>query len=435
MNSSTIDSNWVGQVIDGKFPLLQWLGNSGSGGIFLTELDGDPSRKAAIKLIPPDEDAAQARIRAWTSIATLSHPHLMRIFHTGSWRIDSSLLLYAVTEYAEENLSQILPERPLTPSETREMLEPVLDALDYLHTNGFVHGHLKPSNIMVVDDQLKIFSESLRVAGQPIRTVASPSVYDAPESAAGPISPSADIWSLGALLVETLTQHPPVWERETHQEPVVPESIPQPFAVIARECLRIDPQRRCSLGEIKARLEAPPSLPVPATKSVPTASAKQRLRAFAAAALVLILVVSAVLLRSHHQTHPTPTIPKSQTAVSHAPSTHPSSATRKQISKSAAVSGVVGNQVLPDVPDRVRNTIHGTVRVSIRVTVDPYGAVSGASVESSGSKYFSNLALQAARQWKFKPSPAKEQAASRVFLLRFEFTKTATRVVPAEVTR
>src|ERR1035438_277380 len=142
MNSSTIDSNWVGQVIDGKFPLLQWLGNSGSGGIFLTELDGDPSRKAAIKLIPSDEDAAQARIRAWTSIATLSHPHLMRIFHTGSWCVDSNLLLYAVTEYAEENLSQILPERPLTPSETREMLEPVLDALGYLHTNGFVHGHL-----------------------------------------------------------------------------------------------------------------------------------------------------------------------------------------------------------------------------------------------------------------------------------------------------
>jgi TonB family protein len=435
MNSSTIDSGWVGRVIDGRFSLLQWLGSSGRGGVFFTELDGNPQRRAAIKLIPADENEAQARIRVWASTAALSHPHLMRLFQTGTWRVGSDLLLYAVMEFAEQDLSQILPERPLTPSETREMLEPVLDALGYLHTNGFVHGHLNPSNIMVVDDQLKIFSESLRVAGEPIRTVESPSVYYAPESAAGPISPSADLWSLGALLVETLTQHPPVWERSMHQEPVVPESIPQPFATIARECLRIDPQRRCTLGEIKAHLEAPPSPPVPATKSVPTVPAKQRLRAFAAAALVLILVVSAVLLRSHHQTHPTPTIPESQTAVSHASSTHPPSVTKRRISKPAAVSGVMVNQVLPDVPPRVRNTIHGTVRVSIRVTVDPHGAVSDASVESTGSKYFSNLALQAARQWRFKPSPAKEQAARRVFLLRFEFTQTATRAVPVEVAR
>ncbi|MFY9855221.1 MAG: hypothetical protein WAK26_15220, partial [Terracidiphilus sp.] len=119
MNSSTIDRDWVGRVIDGRFPLLQWLGSSGLGGVFLTELDGNPQSKAAIKLIPADESAAQARIRVWASTATLTHSHLISIFHTGSWRIGSNLFLYAVTEYAEENLSLILPERPLTPSETR----------------------------------------------------------------------------------------------------------------------------------------------------------------------------------------------------------------------------------------------------------------------------------------------------------------------------
>ena len=299
MNSSIIDSDWVGRVIDGRFSLLQWLGSSGRGGVFFTELDGNPQRKAAIKLIPADESSAQARIRVWASTESVSHPRLMRVFHTGSWRIGSNLFLYAVTEYAEQNLAQILPERPLTPSETREMLEPVLDALGYLHKSGFVHGHLKPSNIMVVDDELKVSSESLQVAGQPLGIVASPGVYDAPESAAGPITPSADIWSLGVLLVETLTQHPPVWERSTHQEPVVPESIPQPFAAIARECLRIDPRRRCTIGEIKARLESPQSKPESAKKTSSTAPAKQRLMALVAAALVLILVVSAFLLRSH----------------------------------------------------------------------------------------------------------------------------------------
>jgi hypothetical protein len=44
-------------------------------------------------------------------------------------RLGNMGLIYVVMEYAEENLSQILPHRPLTPAEAREVLEPVLDAL------------------------------------------------------------------------------------------------------------------------------------------------------------------------------------------------------------------------------------------------------------------------------------------------------------------
>lgn len=396
------------------------------GGVFLTELDGDPSRKAAIKLIPADESSSQARLRVWASTATLTHPRLMRLFHTGSWRVGSNLLLYAVMEYAEENLSQILPERSLTPSETREMLEPVLDVLGYLHKNGFVHGHLKPSNIMVVDDQLKISSENLQVAGDPVRISTSPSVYDAPESVAGPISPRADLWSLGVLLVETLTQHPPVWKRSTHQEPGVPESIPQPFAAIARECLRIDPQRRCIISKIKARLGLPQSVSEPASDTSSKAPAKHRLMAFVAAALVLLLVISGLLLRSH-QTPPSPPIGEPQAASPAAAPSRPSSVSRKQSARATAVNAGVVNQILPDVPPKARNTIRGTVVANIRVTVEPDGEVSDAAIESGGSKYFSDLALRAARQWSFKPLQADGQAVSRVLLLHFEFTQTATR--------
>ena len=65
-------------------------------------------------------------------------------------------LLYVVTEYADETLSQILPERPLSPREAREMLGPVLGALSYLHNRCLTHGHLRPTNIMVIDDQVKL---------------------------------------------------------------------------------------------------------------------------------------------------------------------------------------------------------------------------------------------------------------------------------------
>ena len=103
----------------------------------------------------------------------------MRLFHAGRCQIDDDVQLYVVTEYAEENLSQILPERPLTPTEAREMLDPVLDALSYLHERGFVHGALKPSNIMVVENQLKLSVDSIEVAGKLGKHLSTLSVYDA----------------------------------------------------------------------------------------------------------------------------------------------------------------------------------------------------------------------------------------------------------------
>jgi TonB family protein len=83
----------------------------------------------------------------------------------------------------------------------------------------------------------------------------------------------------------------------------------------------------------------------------------------------------------------------------------------------------------------VRETIHGKIQVSIRVTVDAGGNVSNAAVDSPGpSKYFAKAALQAAQQWRFKPAQVNGQAVSSVWVLRFEFGKTATEVTPVEVT-
>ena len=161
MNTAKIRSDWVGRVIDGRFALRQWLGGSEQSGVFLTELEEDRSQKAAIKLIPADAEDADAQLACWARTQPLSHPHLMRLVSFGRCWIEGAALLYAVTEYSDEILSQILPARPLTPAEAREMLGPILDALSYLHGKGFVHGHLKPSNILVVGDQLKLSSDRL----------------------------------------------------------------------------------------------------------------------------------------------------------------------------------------------------------------------------------------------------------------------------------
>jgi len=60
----------------------------------------------------------EAQIARWQAVRELNHPSLIRIFDTGRWELDGTALLYVVMEYAEENLSQILPERALTAEET-----------------------------------------------------------------------------------------------------------------------------------------------------------------------------------------------------------------------------------------------------------------------------------------------------------------------------
>jgi len=433
MNTAAIREDWVGRVIDGRFTLLRWLGGSARGEVFLTELPGHPEQKAAIKLVPADTKDAEALVAGWAATTTLSHPHLTRLFHAGRCQVHTVPLLYVVTEYADEDLSQIIPERPLTASEAREMLHPVLDALAYLHERGLVHGHLRPSNVMVVDNQVKISSDRVHVVGEDGGHFSAPTVYDAPEVAQS-ISPAAAVWSLGVTLVEALTRHVPVWDRSTDAQPVVPKSVPQPFADIAQECLRVDPTRRCTLAEIKARLENAPS----SSKAVDTTSrtilVKRGALAIGVPTLVVLAVVAIVNLRPG--TAPSPTTEEQRPAPSTPSLTSRSpEVSETQTSKGVLVKGAVAERVLPQVPRSARQTIQGKIRVIVRVRVDPSGDVSNARLDSTGpSTYFANLALQAARRWKFRPALLNGQAVPSVWVLRFRFGRRTTDVSPVEAT-
>lgn len=80
------------------------------------------------------------------------------------------------------------------------------------------------------------------------------------------------------------------------------------------------------------------------------------------------------------------------------------------------------HEEIPDVPRSARDTIHGRIKVAIRVAVDSSGSVISASLEKPGpSSYFARLATEAARKWKFAPADNQD---SRKWLLSFEFTRS-----------
>jgi TonB family protein len=79
------------------------------------------------------------------------------------------------------------------------------------------------------------------------------------------------------------------------------------------------------------------------------------------------------------------------------------------------------NQAVPTPSQSALQTIRGTIRVSVRVTIDRQGKVIAATPEIPGpSRYFERLSVEAARKWTFAPVNSDEQ---RTMLLRFHFTR------------
>ena len=293
---------------------------------------------------------------------------------------------------------------------------------------------------MAVDHRLKLSSDSLRPAGEVTRSRADMSSavlssYDAPETGAAPNSPAADVWSLGATLVTALTQKPPVWDRKTSAELSIPATLPEPFRQIARECLRRNPAERCTLAQIQQRLQGGPitaqvsraPVSAPASTTATSTSKTSRLKVLAPLAVLVLAggFFGVKWLSSGNE---------SGKEVSAVKETQPSAGSPSAPSPSTGtVPGSVVNRVLPDVPRSARMTIHGKIKVVVRVNVDSAGAVSGATLVTPGpSHYFANLALRAAQQWKFQPAKVNGQAVASEWTLQFLFGRNGPEVNPGE---
>jgi len=440
-----------GSVVNGRFRLLRWLGGSRTSAAYLTAYDDNPPRMAALKLMPASAPEAEARLAGWSAIARLSHKNLIGVIDCGHTQIDHSQFVYEVTEYADEVLSEILPARPLTTDEAREMLGPVFNTLGYMQAQGYVHGRLKPSNILVVADRLKLSADCIALAaGNRVEPAMKGvldtsgferSVYDAPELARGAVSPAVDVWSLGMTLVAALTQRPAQWDQAFQKEPVIPAEIAEPFGQIARECLQVDPAKRATLDELRAILD-PDSIPlVVARRSDDVDQAENSERAgnwkaalITVAAVVAVAGAALMVRKAEFSAKGTGDSQQQVSAVGKRQSVPPESASKRarqmarekpspsgrtpQANAGGTASaelpafergdgrdGVV-KRVIPDVLPAAQQSIRGQVNVSVRVTVDGAGDVTDAELQRpSGSRYFNRVAVDAARQWKFAATP------------------------------
>jgi TonB family protein len=458
---SELLKSWEGRVVDGQFPLQKWLGGSDHSAVFMTERSGKAPVKAAIKLIWADNFfprslTVDAQLSRWLEISQFSHPHLIRLFESGCGEIDNQRFLYVVMEYAEEDLGQILPLRPLSSEEVAGMLPPTVQALASVHEAGFVHSRIKPSNVMAVNDQLKISSDGLRKADE--HTSVS-SAYDAPELVSQGPSQASDLWSLGATLVAVLTQREPAEHSDSGTVPTIPDTLQEPFLGIARQSLRADPKQRLTIKQLLLDLNGEPASnrdaileSKPESKSVVVAipgvpemrTTRKPSRPWVVLAIALAVLIFGFLIylrtssRSATETAPaarevSPTEAKNGSGAAPALPSPAAPTENAPAVKSGIVAGTVRNQVPPEVSRGAESTIHGHVKVSVHLSVDASGNVSEATLVSAGpSQYFAGRALAAARLWKFDPAKIDGKATPSEWVLRFQFGKGSQTVAPTE---
>jgi TonB family protein len=475
MNIAEIGRAWEGRMLDARLPLRQWLGNTDHSCVYLTEIAGPKSPKAVVKLFPADFFDADHQLPRWRALALLNSPYLLRVLDGGRSEIDKTPFFFVVTDFAEEDLGQILPQRALTPDEVKELLPPVLDGLAYLHKNGFVHGHIQPSNIMAMGDKIKLPVDRAYKTGEPRDNTSPLTPYDAPETATGSLTSAADVWSLGMFLIAALKQRPLTVTGNQPAAPKIPGDIPEPLRSLIGDCLVVEPKNRSTIAEIGAWLQptiavtsnasaaaakpAPVAKPAPAVRPAPApSSSPMRIVEVAqgspiprrsgwriGAPITVVALIVALFLGQRmfsHKHEPalpiaerteSPERPESPETKEAKPAPAPATTPAQNASQP---EDPIRHRVVPEVSANTRKTIHGVIKIGVHVDVDQSGKVIAAKVTSpSSSRYFNNLAQETAQQWEFTPPQQNGEAVPSAWQLRFQFSRKSTAVVPSRTSQ
>ena len=207
------------KVFGNRYEIGQMIGTGGMADVYIGE-DQRLSRKVAVKVLRSDlarDPSFLARFRKEAlAAAGLNHPGIVAVYDSGEEGQNSYIVMELVNGHTlREELQNPVA---LTVDRSLEIIEGVLDALSYSHTNGIIHRDIKPGNIMLTDaGDVKVMDFGIARAMDDIGAtmtstwnVVGTAQYLSPEQATGEAADlRSDIYSVGCLLYELVTGRPP----------------------------------------------------------------------------------------------------------------------------------------------------------------------------------------------------------------------------------
>ncbi|HUR41874.1 MAG TPA: serine/threonine-protein kinase [Verrucomicrobiae bacterium] len=208
----------------GKYLIRGELGR-GAGGIVYRSHDPFVRRDVAVKIArhqgdgsiaPEDTEEGKAFFAEARAAGMLQHPNIVSLFDAGA----EGDLFYLVMEYIDGTtlLPLCNPHAPRPPVDrVLEIIFKCANALDYSHSRGILHRDIKPSNIMlnaagvpkIMDFSIAEINTDTQSGFALSQSLLGSPLYMSPEQVRmEPLTPAADLYSLGVVMYQMLTGAP-----------------------------------------------------------------------------------------------------------------------------------------------------------------------------------------------------------------------------------
>ena len=252
----------------GDYELLEEVGRGGQGVVFRAR-QKSLNRIVALKVIGLGQWATKAHLKRFRleaeAAASLDHPCIVPIYEVG----ERDGQCYFSMKFVEGGqLEEVAKHTPISIRQAAELIAKVARTVHYAHEHGILHRDIKPGNILLdakgephlTDFGLARLVESESTVTRTLEVLGTPS-YMAPEQAAGnnaKLTSSTDVYGLGAVLYQLLTNHPPfaggttyetiklLLETEPRQPRLWNPKVDRDVSTICLKCLEKDPKRRYS---------------------------------------------------------------------------------------------------------------------------------------------------------------------------------------------